>query len=99
MFVFLSSFSLSYISILFLIPILKNNFLDHPNYRSSHIVPKPRGGGVVFIVIGSLAALFNQNWPILICSLAGLIGFIDDRYDIPGLLKYLSHLFLHLNMN
>ena len=30
---------------------LKKQLLDLPNHRSSHTVPTPRGGGVVFVVL------------------------------------------------
>ncbi len=42
---------LSYISIgVFRSYALKKEILDHPNQRSSHLFPIPRGGGVVFLV-------------------------------------------------
>ena len=41
-----------------LIPFLRGRFLDHPNDRSSHIAPTPRGGGLVLSFWHLLQALY-----------------------------------------
>ena len=33
------------------IPFLGKYLLDKPNQRSSHMIPKPRGGGIIFVII------------------------------------------------
>jgi UDP-N-acetylmuramyl pentapeptide phosphotransferase/UDP-N-acetylglucosamine-1-phosphate transferase len=49
-----------------LIPVLRRRLLDHPNERSSHTVPTPRGGGIA--VIGSMLLA----WVVL--ASAGLVA-------------------------
>ena len=40
-----------------LIPQLRKRLLDQPNARSSHRQPTPRGGGVVFVLVSSVASV------------------------------------------
>ena len=75
--------------------------LDLPNSRSSHHVPTPRGGGVVFVCIASVGSilllLFGPrsgliSLPIVVAPLLSLplslVGFFDDRYDLPVSLRF-----------
>jgi len=74
--------------------LLKRDVLDHPNERSSHLRPTPRGGGwaVVIILIPALilAAFENNSFIQHSGLLAGLllltgISWLDDRYNVhPG---------------
>ncbi len=70
--------------------------LDHPNQRSSHAVPTPRGGG-----IGLLAALLPvlaavawvwpgpSPWPILAMTAAlAALSFADDRIGLSAGLRF-----------
>jgi UDP-N-acetylmuramyl pentapeptide phosphotransferase/UDP-N-acetylglucosamine-1-phosphate transferase len=81
-----------------LIPLLRRRLLDQPNLRSSHRVPTPRGGGVAFVVVGTLLTAVlgvaggqGEPWlrwiPLLCCPLA-LVGMLDDRFDLPASLRY-----------
>ena len=75
--------------------------LDHPNARSSHTVPVPRGGG--WAVVGTLVpALVLTAWqnhtlahytPLIVglCGLAG-ISWLDDRRGVPPLLRLGMHI-------
>jgi Fuc2NAc and GlcNAc transferase len=81
---------------------LHADLLDHPNARSSHTVPTPRGGGVaivvsylalvlVFAVSGTVdgrvaAALLGAG------ALVALLGFIDDRRPLPARWRFGGHL-------
>lgn len=65
--------------------------IDHPNERSSHVVPTPRGGGLACAVgaaIGSLAASAggqppSSSWVGAITAL-GAVGRVDDVADLPA---------------
>ncbi|QNI50236.1 glycosyl transferase 4 family protein [Synechococcus sp. RS9915] len=84
-----------------LLPILSNFFLDQPNSRSSHCNPTPRGGGVVFVavagVVGVVSFLLRSSSattplgllaaPLLALPLA-LVGFLDDRQNLPATWRY-----------
>jgi len=79
-----------------LTPQLRRRLLDHPNARSSHRQPTPRGAGVAFVlmaaVAGTLAVLTARPdalaaLPLLALPLA-MVGFLDDRHSLPVGLRY-----------
>ena len=71
-----------------LIPLLRRGLLDAPNARSSHSLPTPRGGGLAFVLVGSAAvACLGGGLPVLCLPLA-LVGFLDDRHNLPAALRY-----------
>ena len=37
-------------------PTLKKSFLDYPVLRSSHTAPTPKGGGIIFALIGIIGS-------------------------------------------
>lgn len=81
---------------------LRIRLLDHPNARSSHVVPTPRGGGVAFVVTTLLAvvvcaSLVPNLRPLAAALLGGglivaLLGYIDDRHHLPSRWRLLGHL-------
>jgi len=84
-----------------LIPPLRRRLLDQPNERSSHREPTPRGGGVAFVLVASIAsalALLASGGsafepfllvaaPLMALPLA-LVGFLDDRHNLPANWRY-----------
>lgn len=99
--VIVSSFFAALILLYFLIPVFRIFILDLPNTRSSHSVPTPRGGGSVFVVLSVISCTFllfhghpamsSNSIPLLAFPLS-LIGFLDDRYDLSSVIRYLFHL-------
>ena len=71
-----------------LIPLLSRRLLDEPNARSSHRLPTPRGGGVAFVLVGSIAVAWLGSWLPLFCLPLALVGFLDDRHNLPASLRY-----------
>jgi Fuc2NAc and GlcNAc transferase len=78
-----------------LIPQLKQRLLDQPNDRSAHTTPTPRGGGVAFVLVtlllNSLLLLAGPTpalWIPWICAPLALVGLLDDRLNLPALLRY-----------
>lgn len=79
--------------------VMRAGILDHPNARSSHVQPTPRGGGLG-IVVGFLLALLllvpvaaptdqAALAGIALCALlAAGLGFIDDLVTLGGALKF-----------
>lgn len=77
------------------------DLLDHPNDRSSHTVPTPRGGGVAFVACFLLFSmlLWKRGFigTSLIAAIAGggslvaVLGFIDDRRPLPARFRFLCH--------
>ena len=83
-----------------LIPQLRRRLLDQPNARSSHRQPTPCGGGVAFVLVAAVAgalALLNASHaalaalPLLALPLA-VVGFLDDRHNLPAALRYVVQL-------
>jgi UDP-N-acetylmuramyl pentapeptide phosphotransferase/UDP-N-acetylglucosamine-1-phosphate transferase len=75
-----------------LIPILRRRkLLDHPNERSSHSVPTPRGGGVALVgsVVLAWLGLAGGGWvPPEVAGIsfgAGLLGAVSWIDDLRGL--------------
>lgn len=102
---FLSFVSLfiTFFSIWLLIPLFKKSFLDYPNQRSSHTIPKPKGLGIVFALISSVLFCFQDFFIPLICLPIAIVGFLDDKYDLPRTFRYIiqviTSLALILNTN
>jgi UDP-N-acetylmuramyl pentapeptide phosphotransferase/UDP-N-acetylglucosamine-1-phosphate transferase len=71
-----------------LIPLLQRRLLDQPNARSSHSLPTPRGGGVAFVLVGSASVSFLGIWLPVLCLPLALVGFLDDRHNLPAALRY-----------
>lgn len=79
----------------------RRQILDHPNERSSHSRPTPRGGGlavtVAVLAAWGLVAAQGGPWSAWIAlAMAGagvLMGFswLDDRYTLPAGPRFLAH--------
>lgn len=95
---FLISVGLTYLLRLYA---LKNNIIDTPNSRSSHVTPTPRGGGVAIVIsflIGTVLFYFLGYLPILSAvglivsgGVIALIGFWDDHGHIAARWRLLAH--------
>ncbi len=79
-----------------LIPQLSKRFVDQPNARSSHLHPTPRGGGIAFVlvsILGSGCGLFFIGFDALIVAPLialpmSIVGFFDDRHNLPASWRY-----------
>ena len=78
------------------IPQLRRIFPDHPNSRSSHYQPIPRGGGIVFVSLTLASALMQlltghvltaAALPLFVAPLA-VVGLIDDRLNLPAWCRF-----------
>ena len=96
------SLIVSFLSLMWLIPVLRIRLLDHPNERSSHSLPIPRGGGIVFVLVTLFACVLAWSFgvspamdtfvqsavvPLLVFCLA-FVGFLDDRHNLPVSWRY-----------
>jgi len=80
---------------------LRRGILDHPNERSSHSQPTPRGGGLAIVISSSCAIagfwILHQVDPALAASLIGgglliaAIGFLDDRRSLAAGIRLFAH--------
>jgi Fuc2NAc and GlcNAc transferase len=81
---------------------IHNNVMDHPNERSSHNIPTPRGGGgsvVITFLITLLIFIYTNKIDsdkgialFLSGLLVALIGFIDDHGHINAKWRLIVHL-------
>ncbi len=92
---FFIAFFLSYSLVPVVLPLLQNLLLDKPNDRSSHLVPIPRGGGVVFVLIGTILSYVLlpgvTRWVPFLCLPLAIIGMIDDFKDLSAQWRYMIH--------
>ena len=85
----LLSFFLTFYSLKILSPKFRDFLIDKPNIRSSHQITKPTGGGITFVISIIIISLFFNNLIPLLCLPISLIGFLDDRYNLPASFRYL----------
>jgi Fuc2NAc and GlcNAc transferase len=81
---------------------LQAQLLDHPNERSSHTVPTPRGGGVAIVatflllltVLAVLGEIDMSLWATLVVSglVVAMLGFLDDRRPLQARWRFAGHL-------
>ncbi|HEY9123190.1 MAG TPA: glycosyltransferase family 4 protein [Bacteroidales bacterium] len=74
---------------------IKKSIIDHPNERSSHTIPTPRGGGLAIAITWfvGLIVLFAYNqietnlfWALIAGLPLPFIGFLDDIFSLkPGI--------------
>ena len=90
--VFILSSILSCLCTYFLIPLLRKFCMDNPNQRSSHVKATPRGGGLAFVLVGTLLNLLyapeSIRWIPIICLPLALIGLIDDMRGLTAFFRY-----------
>lgn len=96
--VFLSYFSVG----IFRLYAIKKKLLDHPNQRSSHSHPVPRGGGIVFpvlwavfLVILCFIGLIKSSYLLVFIPpvfLISFVSFIDDKYKMKARWRFLAQL-------
>lgn len=77
------------------------NLVDQPNSRSSHTIPKPRGGGLAFVTAFFVGLFFwwrlgfigvRWVWPFLLGGFpVALIGFVDDMRSLSARIRLFFH--------
>ena len=99
------SAALSWLLVWVLTPFLRIRLLDLPNERSSHCLPTPRGGGAAFVAVSTVASFFalldtssytSTSFSLILGPLIALplalVGFLDDRNDLPASWRYVAQL-------
>ncbi|NTU56942.1 MAG: hypothetical protein HGA79_11895, partial [Anaerolineales bacterium] len=74
----------------------KRQLLDHPNERSSHSLPTPRGGGLAIVLLVTVTGFWSvrgAGWsPYLIYLVCGLViaflGWRDDTHSLPPRVRF-----------
>lgn len=75
--------------------------LDVPGERSSHTEPTPRGGGIglVLVILGGIAALYQLgriDGRVALALLGGgalvaVVGWLDDMSGLPARIRFTAH--------
>ena len=86
---FLLAFLISWSLFKLLIPQLALRIIDKPVERSSHYVPKPNGGGIIFLLVLIPYSILYKTYLPLLCLPLSIVGFLDDLFKIPALIRYL----------
>ena len=92
----LISFFLNTFLIYFTLPIFRRVVPDRPNSRSSHEQVKPSGLGIIFALTSSIFFLFNGYFNFVANLLLGIVGFIDDKFNLSSSLRFFLQ-FLFVN--
>lgn len=80
---------------------LRRGLLDHPNARSSHSTPTPRGGGLsiaaVWLAWTAASAFVAGADPVAAAgigigaALVAAVGFADDHRHVPAAIRFAVH--------
>ena len=90
---FLIFFFISYGIQKSLLPKFKVWVLDKPNYRSLHKISTPSGGGIIFVIVGTLGSFYFNYLIPMICLPLSIIGLIDDRIKLSNTFRYVFQVF------
>jgi UDP-N-acetylmuramyl pentapeptide phosphotransferase/UDP-N-acetylglucosamine-1-phosphate transferase len=81
--------------------LLQRSLLDHPNDRSSHTFPTPRGGGlaVLIVCLTALVALMVlgkvphsiAKWLCILTLLLGGLSWLDDIFSLNAFVRLTAH--------
>lgn len=76
---------------------LKKELMDHPNHRSSHREPTPRGGGIVFVMVSLAAFLWACEFRVIPSNIfkifalpafmIAVLGYCDDVKGLSAKLR------------
>lgn len=78
---------------------IKRSLLDHPNHRSSHTLPTPRGGGLAIVVVFLSSLLLLQQgvhgalrWAMIGGGgVVAVVGWLDDCRHVSVVLRLAVH--------
>lgn len=80
---------------------LRKQLIDIPNHRSSHVLPTPRGGGLIVVLVWMFSVLFLSLLHrisiqtallfILPSVLLACISFIDDMVGLSAKIRIIAH--------
>jgi len=91
----LCAFTVTYLSILWLLTRKSPGILDHPNTRSLHVRPVPRSGGIgLMLGIVTTWIVFSAAMPLLVWLGIGLlvvISLADDIFNISPWNRLIIH--------
>lgn len=79
---------------------LRREIVDHPNHRSSHRDPTPRGGGAVILLVTITFSTAFSLWQsgifpwgfIAGAVIIGTVSWLDDVFDVSPVLRLAAHI-------
>ncbi len=97
-FIFILTFCLSFIILIFSLNFLKKNLADIPNSRSSHSIIKPNGGGFIFVLNALISSIIYSNYLFLLNIPLSIISLIDDKFNLSRKVRLSFHLLTALSL-
>ena len=97
-FIFILSFFISFIILIFSLNFLKKNFADIPNSRSSHDIIKPNGGGFIFVLNALISSIIYSNYLFLLNFPLSIVSLIDDKFNLSRKVRLSFHLLTALSL-
>jgi len=73
--------------------------IQHPNERSSHVIPTPHGGGLGIVLAGSVYGIWlmghneeisaDAGVIVFLSSVLAIVGLLDDKFHLPATVRLL----------
>jgi UDP-N-acetylmuramyl pentapeptide phosphotransferase/UDP-N-acetylglucosamine-1-phosphate transferase len=75
--------------------------MDEPNHRSLHVIPTPRGAGMLFLPWIIAAGLIGGGDPLVLLLAAALmfVSLVDDRVGLPVVLRLGVHFLIAFSIS
>jgi len=80
---------------------IRRRWLDHPNSRSSHMKPTPRGGGIAIVLVATSASivllarghLLTRPWAMVMAAamVVALVSWVDDLRPLSNRIRFSVH--------
>ncbi len=86
---FLITFVLSYFFFKLSIPFLIKLFPAVPSERGMHNYVKPTSGGILFVIIYSAIAIYQNFYLPLLSIPISIVGLIDDKFILSSKIKFI----------
>ena len=89
---FAISFIITFFALKVTIPIFKRLIPAKPTIRGMHKQVKPSSGGILFVIVYSILALYQQYYLALFSIPLAIIGLLDDKLNLSKLLRYAAQI-------
>ena len=86
---FLITFVLSYLFFKLSLPFLIKFFPAVPSERGMHNYVKPSSGGILFVIIYSAIAIYQNFYLPLLSIPISIVGLIDDKFILSSKIKFI----------
>lgn len=75
-----------------LVSFFRDKWLVYPNSRSSHNLPTPFGGGIIFGIVSIFSSILYHNFTFILSLPVLIAGHVDDYKGVPALKRFMVQL-------